>query len=111
MVIGNKNTLYELKNLGFKTFEGILFDESYDNLDDFQMRTYSVLEQNKQIIDTKSLQDVNDIVYSEEMSQILDYNYNKINKLAEFYRQARWTQISQKLLKKHSFKHKNTLFY
>lgn len=89
MVIGNKNTLYELKNLGFKTFEGILFDESYDNLDDFQMRTYSVLEQNKQIIDTKSLQDVNDIVYSEEMSQILDYNYNKINKLAEFYRQAR----------------------
>ena len=53
------------------------------------MRTYSVLEQNKQIIDTKSLQDVNDIVYSEEMSQILDYNYNKINKLAEFYRQAR----------------------
>jgi len=89
MVIGNKNTLHELKNLGFKTFEGILFDESYDNLEDFQMRTYAVLDQNKNIIDTKNLKDINDIVYSDEMSKILEYNYNKINKLADIYRQAR----------------------
>ena len=89
MVIGNKNTLHELKNIGFKTFEGILFDESYDNLEDFQMRTYAVLDQNKNIIDTKNLKDINDIVYSDEMSKILEYNYNKINKLADIYRQAR----------------------
>lgn len=89
MVIGNKNTLQQLKEFGFKTFDGIIFDESYDNIDNFQMRTYAVLEQNKNIVDTKSLQDVNDIVYSDEMSEILEFNYNKINILADIYRQAR----------------------
>mgnify|MGYP000471725529 CR=1 FL=1 len=83
MVIGNKHTLKTLQELGFKTFNNILFDESYDEIDDWQMRTYAVLEQNKYIVDTYSLQDLENIVRSPEMNEILEYNYNKINNIAE----------------------------
>lgn len=82
MVIGNKNTLQQLKSLGFKTFNDILFDESYDKVEDDQLRTYRVLEQNKYIIDTYSLQELEDIIKSPEMSSIIQYNYDKINNIA-----------------------------
>lgn len=81
MVIGNKNTLQQLKILGFKTFNDILFDESYDKVEDDQLRTYRVLEQNKHIIDTYSLKELEDIIKSPEMSSILQYNYDKINNI------------------------------
>jgi len=81
MVIGNKNTLQQLKILGFKTFNDILFDESYDKVEDDQLRTYRVLEQNKYIIDTYSLKELEDIIKSPEMSSILQYNYDKINNI------------------------------
>lgn len=89
MVIGNKHTLKILQDLGFKTFHNVLFDESYDELDDFQMRTYRVLEQNKTIIDTHSLKQLEEKIYSKEVAEIIEYNYNKINKIANVYRQSR----------------------
>jgi hypothetical protein len=89
MVIGNMNTLKVLHDLGFKTFDNILFDETYDELEDFQMRTYRVLEQNKNIIDTHSLQDLEKIIYSNEMIEIIEHNYKQINKIADIYRQSR----------------------
>ena len=89
LVIGNQHTLKTLKQLGFKTFDKLLFDESYDEISDWQMRTYAVLEQNKHIVDTYSLAELETKIYSAEISEILQYNYDKINKLADIYRQAR----------------------
>ena len=89
LVIGNKHTLKVLQELGFKTFNNILFDESYDEIDDWQIRTYSVLEQNRNIINTHSLPKLEAIINSPQMAEILEYNYNKINKIADIYRQSR----------------------
>ena len=89
LVIGNKHTLKVLQELGFKTFNNILFDESYDDLDNWQLRTYSVLEQNRNIINTHSLPKLESIINSPQMAEILEYNYNKINKIADIYRQSR----------------------
>ena len=89
LVIGNKNLLKALQDLGFKTFDKILFDESYDNFDNWQLRTYNVLEQNKSITEKYTLKQLDALIKSAEMSEILQYNYNKINKLADIYRQVR----------------------
>ena len=89
LVIGNKHTIKLLQELGFKTFNKILFDESYDDLDNWQLRTYNVLEQNKSITEKYTLQQLEDVINSSEMSEILQYNYNQINKLADIYRQVR----------------------
>ena len=53
------------------------------------MRTYRVLEQNKTIIDTHSLKQLEEKIYSKEVAEIIEYNYNKINKIANVYRQSR----------------------
>jgi len=89
LLIGNKHTLKTIQELGFKTFDNILFDESYDNITDFQLRTYAVMEQNKQIVQTKSLQELHNIINSQQITEILEYNYKKINILANIYKQAR----------------------
>ena len=89
LVIGNKHTIKTLQDLGFKTFNNILFDESYDNISNWQMRTYAVLEQNKHIVNTYSLPELENIINSPQMSEILQNNYDKINNMANIYRQSR----------------------
>ncbi len=89
LVIGNKHTLKTLHSLGLKTFNDILFDESYDEIDNWQMRTYKVLEQNKHIIENYKLPELEQIINSPQMSEILQYNYEKINNMANIYRQSR----------------------
>lgn len=83
LLMGNVNMLQALKDLGFKTFDGILFDESYDSIADHEQRIYAVLEENKRITDTYSLAELQDIIMSPEMSNILQHNYEMINKLAK----------------------------
>lgn len=83
LLIGNFQALKYLKDLGFKTFNDILFDESYDTESNHEVRINRVLQENKRIIDTYSLADLHDIIMSPEMSDILQHNYEMINKLAK----------------------------
>lgn len=81
LLIGNYQALKHLKEMGFETFDGLLFDESYDNESNHEIRINRVLQENKRIVDNYSLQQLHDIVNSPEMARILDNNYNKINRI------------------------------
>ena len=83
LLIGNHRALYHLHDMGFKTFDGILFDESYDEESDHLTRIEKVLQENKRIIQTKSLEDLHTIANSKEMCEILEHNYKKINNIAK----------------------------
>ncbi len=83
LLIGNYQSLKYLKELGFKTFNNLLFDESYDNESNHEIRINRVLQENKRIIETYSLADLQKIIMSSEMSEILQHNYEMINKLAK----------------------------
>lgn len=75
LLIGNKHSLRELHNLGFKTFP-TMFDESYDSMGNDD-RIYHVLNQLKNI----TIDEVHDKVYSKEVSEAVEHNYNLINSI------------------------------
>jgi hypothetical protein len=72
LLIGNKNSLKELRKMGFKTFPHI-FDESYDSLDDDE-RMNHVLEQLKGL----SIEQMHIDMYSLETAEILQHNYDTL---------------------------------
>mgnify|MGYP003633382162 FL=1 len=69
MVIGNKNSLQRLRELGFKTFPE-WFDESYDTLDNYSQRTEAMLDSYE-----KFLSEEHSI---EEIRGSLEHNFNRI---------------------------------
>ena len=75
LLIGNKNALRELHNLGFKTFP-TMFDESYDSMGD-EERIYHVLDQLKGL----TVDEVHNNVYSKEVSEAVEHNYAQIKKI------------------------------
>jgi hypothetical protein len=75
LLIGNKNALRELHNLGFKTFP-TMFDESYDSIGD-EERIYHVLDQLKGL----TVDEVHNNVYSKEVSEAVEHNYAQIKKI------------------------------
>jgi hypothetical protein len=77
MILGNKNTLKELHELGFKTFP-MLFDEKYDTLND-DKRLGHVLAQ----LNNFTIEDFNTKVNSDEVQDILNHNYNICLKLSQ----------------------------
>lgn len=83
LLIGNANALQKLQDLGFQTFNNILFDETYDTIIDPTERTNAVLNENKRIVENISLEAVHDIVNSQQMAQILQNNYDKINRITK----------------------------
>lgn len=83
LLIGNYRSLHYLKEMGFKTFDGVLFDESYDEEADHLVRIEKVLKENKRIIQTKSLKELHRIMNSTEMCEILQHNYKMINNIAK----------------------------
>ena len=83
LLIGNYKSSYYLKQMGFKTFDGILFDESYDTESDHKTRIYKVLEENKRVVQKLQLSELHDIMQSQEMADILQHNYEKINNMAK----------------------------
>ena len=83
IIVGDKNYLKVLRDLGFKTFNN-RWSEKYDELDG-RDRIQSVVDTIEQIqiatpIETDEL---NNIVYDEEMQSILDYNYNHYKIIAD----------------------------
>ena len=83
IIVGDKDYLKVLKDLGFKTFSS-RWSEKYDGLKGRE-RISSIVDTIEQIqkntpIDTDEL---NNIVYDDEMQSILDYNYMHYKVLAE----------------------------
>jgi len=70
MVIGNKNSLHRLRELGFKTFPE-WFDESYDTLDNYTQRTDAMLDSYEKFLSEEHSID--------EIRDTLEHNFNRIN--------------------------------
>ncbi len=92
LLFGSQYQLKYLRRLGFKTFDGIMFDESYDTIENWQERLKAVMLETKRICTTKTLEELHNIMYSTEMQAILEHNYNhllelgKANELDNFFR-------------------------
>lgn len=71
IIVGNKNSLKKLKEMGYKTFEGFI-DEDYDSLSTFD-RFDAITKSIKKIIDTP-----NKIDWYYSMKEILVHNYNTL---------------------------------
>jgi hypothetical protein len=74
------NGLKVLRSWGFKTFDGILFDESYDDIDDSFERIDHILNQVTTYLDMP-FNSLKEKVYSEEVQEVLDHNYNLAYKI------------------------------
>jgi len=70
MVIGNRGSLQRLRDLGFQTFPE-WFDESYDEEENFSMRTRAMLDSYE-----KFLSEDHSI---EEIMPALEHNFNRIH--------------------------------
>jgi hypothetical protein len=88
LLVGNHHALKQLHKMGFKTFNGLLFDEHYDNIPDNDSRIQAVLKENKQIVENMSLTELDHIIHSKEMADILQHNYEKINTIATQHSQS-----------------------
>lgn len=72
LIYGNYNSLKYIKNLGFKTFDGII-DESYDEIIDNDQRRV------KLIAEIKRISEFNDTQFKEFMAkcnEVVDHNYD-----------------------------------
>ena len=73
LVLGNKNSLQELKKLGYKTFEDF-FDEKYDTLDESN-RFFKLL------LTLKKIDKIEDkLSWYKSMKEIIEHNKNLISK-------------------------------
>jgi hypothetical protein len=81
IVMGNHRTLEYLQSLGFKTFDG-MWNEDYDEIFDPNDREKACLELLKEVCDTYTLESMHNKVYSEEIQEILQHNYDLFLKLA-----------------------------
>ena len=83
LIIGDYKALDRLKKMGFKTFDNILFDESYDDIVDPEQRVDAILQQTKHICSKYTIQQLHDLINSPQIIEVLEFNYNLINKLAQ----------------------------
>ncbi len=83
VLFGSQYQLKMLRRLGFKTFDGILFDESYDNISDWENRLKAAILEAKRICTTKTIKEVHRIMYSNEMQDILEHNYAHLKHLGK----------------------------
>jgi hypothetical protein len=77
---GMPNSLKVLHSWGFKTFDGILFDESYDDIDDCFERSNHILSQITSYLDMP-FDTLKEKIYSDKVQEVLDYNYNLAYKI------------------------------
>ena len=68
-------SLTRLKEWGFKTFDGVLFDESYDDMENFYDRLNCIIPQVEKYL-SMSFDELKEKVYSAEVQQIIEHNYN-----------------------------------
>jgi hypothetical protein len=82
ILMGNHRTLEYLKGLGFKTFD-CMWNEDYDLILQSYEREKACLKLLKEVCDTHSIESMHEKVYSEEVQEILEHNYNLFKSLAE----------------------------
>jgi hypothetical protein len=73
IILGNKDSLKELRDMGYKTFDGFI-DESYDSLSTFE-RYDAIITSIKKII---AIEDKT--AWFESMRPILEHNYETLKK-------------------------------
>ena len=78
--LGMPHSLKQFKSWGFKTFDGILFDESYDSIENFYDRLDAILKQVTKML-TMPFSELQEKVQSAKVQEILDYNYNLAYKI------------------------------
>lgn len=78
--LGMPYSLKKFKSWGFKTFDGILFDESYDNMENFYDRLTAILDQVESTL-SMSFSELHERIQSPQVQEILDYNYNLAYKI------------------------------
>jgi hypothetical protein len=77
---GMPHGLKVLHSWGFKTFDGILFDESYDDIDDCFERANHILSQVTSYLDMP-FDTLKEKIYSDKVQEVLDHNYNLTYKI------------------------------
>ena len=90
LLFGSQYQLKMLRRFGFKTFDGILFDESYDNIANWEDRLKAIMSETKRICSTQTLKEIHRIVYSPEMEDILNHNYNLLRELGPKHEAVRF---------------------
>ena len=83
IVVGCPYVLESIRTLGFKTFNDF-WDESYDWKIDNDQRM-DIIIKNIDMLSDMSIQDLNDMYYSDKMQEILNHNYQNIFKLNDKY--------------------------
>lgn len=75
IIIGQKNTLKGLQNIGYKTFHPFI-DESYDKIKDNSKRFAKAMIEVEKLCN-KSLDELHE--FNDSIKEILEYNYGHIN--------------------------------
>lgn len=83
LLIGDFKALEKLKEMGFRTFDNILFDESYDSIEDPEMRTQAVLDQVTNICSNLTIKEMHQLINTPNVKSVVEHNYFLINKLAD----------------------------
>lgn len=73
--LGMPNSLKMLKDWGFRTYDGILFDESYDTIENFYDRAEHIFSQVMSYLE-QPFESVYEKVYSSQVQEVVDHNYN-----------------------------------
>ena len=85
IIIGEPFLLdYMAQHYNFKSFD-FLFDESYDKITDYTTRYRNVLHQVTSLCERLSLQELHDIIYSPQMEDVLEHNYEMLKQFGPIY--------------------------
>ena len=82
IVMGNHRTLDYLQSIGFKTFN-CMWNEEYDSIDSNNLREDACLELLNEVCNTYTLETMHKKVYSDEVQEILQHNYDLFRSLAD----------------------------
>ena len=85
MRLGEPESLLLLReNYGFKTFHGVLFDETYDTIKDEDERIQAMVHQVKHIMDTYTLEQLHDKIMGPEVQEILHHNQQRFQTILHY---------------------------
>jgi hypothetical protein len=78
ILIAEPGTLaYMRDELGFQTYD-MIFDESYDQIQDRHTRIATVVQQVTDIVNTYSLSQFHEIIYSDRVQQVIEHNHRRL---------------------------------
>lgn len=78
--LGMPHSLKRFKEWGFKTFDGVLFDERYDDIENFYDRCSCILPQVERYL-AMPIEQLKQKVHSAEVQEIVEHNYRLAYKM------------------------------